>query len=288
MASVCVNRLVAAVVVMACSTLVACSSSKATPSPPVTTTDSGLDATSPPVMDGAVPPADANGMTNPGDTGTKETACTAGPFYAFAATLTALDASGTTQPLGGAKIGFTTCPGFLLTTDGTGKAATQITQGLALSPIFSGGASLISGVGAEIPATGDVSIGATLFGLDVAPAIPGFGQDGGNAPVIAISLQADPAATAPCNDTTGVTLAVSGHAEATVSYANAGWPANPAVTTTSSTGPYVFLGGIQGATKVAVTGAKFGCTVTLATSAQTGKFLLVPSSVTVGVATVSN
>jgi hypothetical protein len=255
----------------------------------VTSLEGGLDATSPPPTDGAPPPPDdANGMNNPGDTGTKETACTAGPFFAFAATLTALDVSGATQPLAGAKIGFTTCPGFLLTTDQAGKAATQITQGLALSPIYSGGASLISSIGAEIPATADTSTTATLFGLDVASAIPGFVQDGGNAATIAISLQADPAATAPCNDTSGVTLAVTGHTEASVSYANPGWPANPSVTTTASTGPYVFVGGIQGATKVAVTGAKSGCTVTLVSAAQTGKFLLVPASVTVGVATLSN
>ena len=59
-------------------------------------------------------------------------------------------------------------------------------------------------------------------------------------------------------------------------------------TTTSSVGTYAFVNGIQGATKVAVTGAKTGCTVKLATASQTGSFALVGQSVTAGVATVSN
>ena len=120
----------------------------------------------------------------------------------------------------------------------------------------------------------------------MSPAIPGFVQDGGNAPTIAISLVADPSAATPCNDPSGVTLAVTGHSEAVVSYAGAGWPSDPTVTTTPGSGTYVFIGGVEGATKVALTGAKTGCSVKLATASQTGSFLLVPGSVTVGVATV--
>jgi hypothetical protein len=226
-------------------------------------------------------------MNNP-DTGTKQTTCTQAPFFAFGGTLTALSASGAMQPLAGGRIGFSTCPGYWITTDASGKASTQITQNNPLSPIYSGGASYLSAIGAEVPATGDIAVSATIFGLDVAPVIPGFQADGGEAATIGVTLESDPAATAPCNDTSGVTLAVTGHPEAVVSYANPAWPATPGVTTTSSTGPYVFLNGIQGATKVVVTGAKTGCTVKLATATQTGNFLLVASSVTVGTATITN
>ena len=291
MLGVCANRLAAAAMVAAsaCTTLVGCSSNTNKGATPPPDADGGLDASSPPVTDGSPPPAgDANGVVTPGDSGTKQTTCTASPFFAFAGTVANLDVSGATQPLAGATIGFSTCPGFVITTDATGKASTQITQGLRLSPIYGGGASFIAGIGAEIPASGDTATAVTLFGLDVAPVIPGFQQDGGNAEAIAISLQADPAAAAPCNDASGVTLAVTGHPEAVVSYANAGWPANPSVTTTASTGPYVFVSGIVGASKVTLTGTKAGCSVSLVTAAQTGTFLLVPASVTVGVAAVSN
>ena len=271
--------------------LAGCSSSKATPAPPTGPVDGGgLDATAAPVTDGATPPpSDANGTITTGDTGTRATACTGGPFVAFTGAVATLDVSGATQPLAGATIGFTSCAGFYITTDASGKASTQLTQGVALSPIYNGGPTFLATIGAELPATSDVSASATLFGLDVAPAIPGFQQDGGNAATIAISLQADPAATAPCSDVSGVTLTVTGHSEAVVSYANAGWPANPSATTTApSTGPYVFLNGVQGAPKVAVTGSKSGCAVKLVSGSQTGSFLLVPGSVTVGVATVTN
>ena len=73
-----------------------------------------------------------------------------------------------------------------------------------------------------------------------------------------------------------------------MSYANPSWPANPATTTTSSTGPYVFINGIAGASKVALTGAKSGCTVNMVTSSQTGNFLLLSGGVTIGAATVTN
>jgi hypothetical protein len=278
----------AAIVTAACAMLAGCSSNKGSTPPPAGAADGGLDGSTPPVTDGSAPPTpDATGVVSP-DSGTKQTSCIGEPFFTFAATVAVLDVSGATQPLAGAKIGFTSCPGFEITTDATGKASTQITQNRPLSPIYSGGASIIAGIGAEIPASADTAPAVTLFGFDVTSTIPGFEQDGGNAPTIAITLQADPAATAPCNDASGVTLAVSGHAEAVVSYANPGWPSNPSVTTTASTGPYVFVNGIVGASKVTLTGTKAGCSVKLATAAQTGTFLLVPGSVTVGVAAVTN
>jgi hypothetical protein len=275
--------------VAACSAVAACSNGAVSTQGPLPGLDGGTDATSSPLTDGATPPGqDANGTVNPGDTGPRATACTAAPFVNFSGTLTSLALSGATQPLAGAAIGFSTCPGFDLTTNAAGSASTQITEGIPVSPIYSAGPTILGTIGAEIPATADVSETVTMFAFDVSPSIPGFEKDGGNAATIAISLVADPAATAPCTDVTGVTLAVTGHAEAIVSYATTAWPGDKTVTTTSSTGPYVFINGVTGATRVALTGAKTGCTVKLVTASQTGSFVLVPGSVTVGTATVGN
>jgi hypothetical protein len=251
--------------------------------------DASLDAGSPGNgMDSSTSQTDANGMVSP-DGDVKATACTAAPFVNFKATVTVLDLSGGTQPLAGALVGFSTCPGFYVTTDSTGTAATQITEGIPISPIYDDGTTTIGALGAEAPATTDVAPAVAVFAQNVTPSIPGFEQDGGNAPTIAILIAVDPGATAPCNDVTGVTLSVTGHTEAVVSYGNPSWPTNPAAPTTApSTGPYVFINGITGASKVAVTGTKNGCTVDLVTASQTGSFLLFPGGVTLGVATITN
>src|ERR1700721_2226035 len=70
----------------------------------------------------------------------------AAPSVSFAATLSTLDIHGTTVPLAGATIGFSTCPGFVITTDATGAASTQLTEGIALSPLYSGGPTVIAAV----------------------------------------------------------------------------------------------------------------------------------------------
>jgi hypothetical protein len=277
--------------IVTASSLVACSSNGTTPIPGGGDggADASLDAGIPETgTDSSTSQTDANGMVTP-DGDVKATACTAPPFVSFKATVSVLDLSGTTQPLAGAQVGFSSCPGFYVTTDSTGTAATQITEGIALSPIYSDGTTIIGALGAEVPATGDVAPAVAVFAQNVSPSIPGFEQDGGNAATIAILIAVDPSATAPCNDVTGVTLAVTGHTEAVVSYGNPSWPTNPAAPATApSTGVYVFINGITGASKVAVTGTKSGCTVNLATASQTGSFLLLPGGVTLGLATVTN
>jgi hypothetical protein len=245
-------------------------------------------STTPPKEDGSAPLEDGGGTVNTEDGDVRATACTAPPFVNFGAKLTELDVSGAKTPLAGARISFTTCSGFNLTTDATGAATTQITKGIPLTPIYDDGTTTIGAVGGEIPAMVDVSPAVTLFAYDVSPSIPGFVQDGGNAAMIAILLQVDPAATAPCNVVSGVTLAVTGHPEAVVSYAGNDWPGDTSVTTTSSVGPYVFIGGVQPGGLVSVTGTLSGCSVELVTASQTGRFALVNGVLTMGLATITN
>jgi hypothetical protein len=267
--------------------LTSCSSNKAT-TPYDGPADASVDATTPAhPADAGSPPVDSGKTADSADPNPPATACTASPFVSFAATLSIVDLAGTTQALSGAKIGFTSCPGFYVTTDSTGAASTQLTQNVAVTPLFEDGTAIVGSIGAQLSATSDASLAVTVFASDVAPAIPAF-LDAGSQATIAVVLAADPSATAPCNDTTGVTLAVTGHPEAVVSYAGTGWPSNPAVTTTSSTGTYVFINGVSGASSVVVTGAKSGCTVRLAAAPQTGTFALLSGSVTIGSATVSN
>jgi hypothetical protein len=267
--------------------LIACSSNKAT-TPSEGPTDASVDATTPVhPADGGPAPIDSGKGVDSADPNPPATACTASPFVSFAAALSIVDLAGTTQALSGAKIGFSSCPGFYVTTDSTGAASTQLTEGIAVTPLFEDGPAIVGAIGAQLSAKSDASLAVTLFASDVAPFIPGFLEAGSQA-TIAVVLQTDPSATAPCNDATGVTLAVTGHPEAVVSYGGPGWPSNPTVTTTSSTGTYVFINGVSGAESVTVTGAKTGCTVQLATAPQTGTFPLLSGSVTIGTATVSN
>jgi hypothetical protein len=277
-------------VVAVAGSLVACSSSKETTPPPAgTAADAGSDATTTPVPDGSTPtPVESGTADASKDPNPPATACTAPPFINFSTTLTLLDVSGSMEPLAGATVGFSSCPGFDVTTNTGGTAMAQLTQDISVSPIYGDGITALGSIGAEIPTTADVLQAVTIFASDVAPAIPGFQLDGGDAATIAILLQADPAATAPCNAVAGATLSVTGHPEAVVSYANPGWPANPAATTAPSTGPYVFINGITGASKVAVTGTMAGCAVNLATATQTGNFAVTTGALTIGLATITN
>ncbi len=251
--------------------------------------DAGIDSSIAPTPDAGQPPnADANGVVT-GDSSTKATACTAAPFVGYAATVTTLSANGSTGPLAGAKIGFSTCEGFELTTSATGGATAKLTQGIAVTPLYED-TGFISALGAEIPASGDVTEAVTLFNDDVTGLIPGFAFDGGEAAIVEIVLAVDAAATAPCNVTSGVTLTVTGHSEASVSYMGAAWPTDHDVasTTASTDGTRAFIGGIVGATKVAIAGTKSGCNVKLVTGAQTGEFALLAGSITIGTATITN
>jgi hypothetical protein len=266
--------------------LAACSSSKENVQTGVLSTPGGPDGDAGSTTDSAAL-VDAGGTVSADDAGTRATSCTAAPFVGFAATVATIDLSGGPTPLAGGTIGFTTCAGFALTTDSAGKASTQITEGLPLSPIFSAGTTVIDAVGAEIPATTDVAVTPTLFARAVAPVIPGFVQDGGNAPTIVLAF-AVAGTSAPCNDGSGVTFAVTGAPAAVVSYGSAQWPVDPTVTATPNGAGYVFVSGLAAGTKAIVTGAKAGCTVEVASATQTGSFLLVAGAVTVGVATLTN
>jgi hypothetical protein len=114
--------------------------------------------------------------------------------------------------------------------------------------------------------------------------------DGGEAAVIEVVLAVDAAATAPCDTTTGVTLTVTGHPEATVSYMAAAWPTDTTVasTTASTDGTRAFISGVVGATKVQIAGTLSGCAVALVTASQTGNFPLLAGVITIGTATITN
>jgi hypothetical protein len=131
----------------------------------------------------------------------------------------------------------------------------------------------------------------TLFTHATAAVIPGI-EDGGVAPIIAVQIVADAGATGACADVSGVTLSVTGHAEATTSYMGTGWPGDPKVaSTTASVGPLAFLGGVQGgqgASKVTLAGTKTGCKVTFVSATQTGSFALVSGAITEATATLTN
>jgi hypothetical protein len=232
--------------------------------------------------------SDASGVVN-GEGGTKETACFLPPYVAYSATLSVLGANGGTTSPQGVRIGFSTCTGFEVTTDATGNASTQLTQGAPVTPFYTSSA-ILSMLGAEIPATDNVAVTLTAFQADVLDAVPGFAQDGGEAALVEVVLAVDPSATGACASTSGVSLAVTGHPEATVSYMAAGWPTDTTVSSTvaSADGTRAFIGGIVGASKVAITGAKSGCTVNLVTAAQTGSFALLAGSITVGTATITD
>jgi hypothetical protein len=130
-----------------------------------------------------------------------------------------------------------------------------------------------------------------MFDDTLTPYIPGFSPDGGSGnAILEIVLAFDAAATAPCNTTSGVTLSVTGHPEATVSYMGATWPNDPNVasTTASTDGTRAFIAGITGASKVQITGTKSGCAVKTVTASQTGNFAVLAGAVTIGTATVTN
>jgi hypothetical protein len=268
----------------------ACSSSDSAGGGPADAGDAGGDSSVAPAGDaGKTPNADASGVVS-GDAGTKATACTAGPFVAYRATITKVNSLAVNAPLVGAQIGFSTCEGFELTTDAKGQASTQLTQAIPVTPLYAA-TGTISSVGAEIPASADVAESLTLFDDTLTPFIPGFALDGGgNAAIVEIVLAVDAAATAPCNATSGVTLTVTGHSEATVSYMGATWPTDPNVasTTASTDGTRAFIGGVVGATKVQIAGTKTGCNVVLVTGSQTGNFSLLAGSITIGTATITN
>ena len=230
---------------------------------------------------------DGGGANDEG--GTKETACVLPPFVGYSAALSVIGANGGTTSPQGIQVGFTTCTGFYVTTDSSGRASTQLTQNTAVTPFYTSTA-ILSMLGAEIPATADAAVTLTAFQQNVLGAVPGFAQDGGETALIEVVLAADPSATGACASTSGVSLAVTGHSEATVSYMAAGWPTDTTVSSTvaSADGTRAFIRGIVGASKVAVTGTKSGCTVSLVTASQTGNFVLLAGSITVGTATVTN
>lgn len=251
--------------------------------------DAGSDAaTAPPHDGGPASTADASGVVS-GDAATRETACTSGPFVGYGATIARVSANGTLGPLPGAQIGFSTCAGFELTTDANGQATTQLTQGLAVTPLYES-TTAISALGAEIPASTNVTTAVTLLDNDTTTLVPGFVIDGGEAAVIEVVLAVDAAATAPCDTTTGVTLTVTGHPEATVSYMAAAWPTDTTVasTTASTDGTRAFISGVVGATKVQIAGTLSGCAVALVTASQTGNFPLLAGVITIGTATITN
>ncbi len=137
-----------------------CSSNKettatATASTPGGAADGGSDAATGP--DGSVP-SDASGVVGGDDSGVVvETACTEPPFVTFTATLTTLDVNGSTKAPSGGTVGFSTCPGFKLVPDASGKVSTQITQNVPISPIYYAGASVLVTIGARDPGDGGTS-----------------------------------------------------------------------------------------------------------------------------------
>jgi hypothetical protein len=158
-----------------------------------------------------------------------------------------------------------------------------VTKGVAYSPLYSS-TGTISAVGAEVPGTADVETAPQLVDANASDAVPGYGA---NLPFVAIDIVAE--GTSPCDKVDGVTLAVTGHPEATASYMNAAWPVDRNVaSTTASVGQRAFVSGIVGATKVSVTGTKAGCSVKLVTASQTGNFVLLGGALSVGKATVTN
>ena len=268
---------------------IGCSSSDKGTTPPPGAGDAGGDSSvgTTPVDASAPDAADSGGTVTPTDSGMRALTCTAAPFVNFGATLSLQALSGSPTPIGGATVGFTTCPGFLLTSDGSGKVSTQITQGIPIIPIYSA-TGAVDGIGAEIPAGADVTESVALITHGAAAAVPGI-QDGGDAPVLEVTIVADAAATGACADVTGVSLAVTGHTEAVTNYMSPNWPATaPPASTTSSAGPLVFISGITGASTVQLTGTKSGCKVSFTSASQTGKFPVLAGSITYGVATLQN
>jgi hypothetical protein len=231
------------------------------------------------------PPADSGPIN--GDENPPASACTAPPFVNFATTVSEFGGTYTIGPAAGATVQFSSCAGFEITAGSDGKALTKITKGIALSPIYAAAPAAVSEIGAEIPATSDVDITALLIQQSAIDRIP---QYDGTAPTILLQIVAE--GTAPCDAVSGVTIAATGHPEMVAHYMNATWPTDKTVgSNTQSVGPYAFFSGVvfDGGSKiVSLTGTKTGCQVKLVTASQTGRFALVPSSITFGRATVTN
>jgi hypothetical protein len=264
----------------------ACSSStyEGPPAQSVTGDDAGDDARTSSNDAQTSQSETGGGETDAIDETPRATACTAPPFVAFTAHVREITVSGSEQPLAGANIGFTSCAGFTLTTDPSGVAATQVTQGIAYSPFFSA-LGHISAVGAESPAASDADLTVSLPVSSAADIFPGYDK---SKPTLAIVLVAK-GTTAACKAVDGVTLQVTGHAEATAKYMSAAWPSdrNPTAAT-SSVGDHVFFTGLAGGLTVKVTGTKAGCTVTTVTSTQTGNFQVVSGLFTIGNAIITD
>jgi hypothetical protein len=271
--------------------LVACASNDLKNGAPAATDGGGgnADATTPPQDSGPPPPPVDSGN---GDENPVETACTAAPFVNFAATLSVVAAGDAIGPANGASVQFTSCPGFQVAASADGKIFTKITKGIALSPFYAAAPAALTTVGAEIPATTDVDVTALLIAQSesVAPnsVIPEYD---GKTPTILLEIVAE-GTTAPCNAVDGVAITATGHQEMVAHYMKTGWPADKTVASNSaSSGKYAFFSGVQldaGAAFVSLEGAKNGCQVKLVTAAQTGRFMLVQSAITVGRATVTN
>ena len=239
----------------------------------------GEASTGPAADSGTGPSSDANTDDAPRATG-----CTAPPFVSFAGTVSEITSTLAVQPLGGATIGFTSCSGFVVTTDATGGASTQVTQNVAFSPLFSSG-STINAIGAELSGVGAADVRVTLPRADVSDVIPEYD---GAAPSFAIVLEAN-GQTAPCNAIDGVALAVTNHPEAVARYMAASWPSDKKPTTGAvSVGSYVFFTGLKTGLTVEVTGTKAGCAISTLIGSQTGRFSLVSGLVTIGRAVVSD
>jgi hypothetical protein len=274
--------------------LCACSSNGGTT--PVPVPDAGTGASIP---DGSTSKSDDAGTTvadasePSGDADQRATACTDPPYLPLTVTLNVLDVKGTLLPLAGATVGFSTCPGFDVTTDANGVASANISENVPVSPIYTDGVAILPAIGAELAtgggdAGGSIGLFVELFAEDMASAVPGFRGDAGDQATIAIELSPNSAATGACAGVSGVTFAVTGHPEAIVSYTVNGWPSDPTLGTSSS-GAWVFVNGVVGASRVAITATKPGCTVSLSEiNSQSGSFLLVPESITYGVAGIDN
>jgi hypothetical protein len=264
--------------------LSACSSGDVTLEPRGDGGDTGdaTNATSDGGNDASTGPADAQGQDDVSSDAPRATACTAPPFVAFTAHMREITTSKSDQALAGATVGFTTCAGFVVTTDANGVAATNVTKGIAYSPFYSSNGH-VNAVGAEAPATSDADVTVTLPIVNESGIIPGYDA---SKPSLEIVLVAK--GTPPCDGVDGVTLEVTNHPEGIAKYMATDWPTNRTPVGTASSGDHVFFTGLAAGIKVQVTGKKTGCTVTTVTSAQTGNFELVNGLLTIGEAVITN
>ncbi|MEO8876874.1 MAG: hypothetical protein ABI461_14870 [Polyangiaceae bacterium] len=231
------------------------------------------------------------GNTDGGGPGSSLVMCGPPPYITLG--LVVEQASTTPNPprIGGAVLTSALCPDASFTSDDDGGIVGLVTKGVPFYGQFnaSGYAPTLSPEENFAGDTSDVAIALPPSLLSAI--IPNYDK---TKTVIFLAVRKDTGTShdggADCTDVSGVSVAVTGHPEAVVTYyTNDAIPAAMPAATSTSTGGSVSVTGIDvSASPVTVTATKPGCTVTLLNGSATGRLPLENGYVSIAAAYLRN